>query len=87
MTRSRQKLLRGRSVKAKRAFPFANLLLLRDRAPQVAGRFLVCHPRCCGLHIAHDDRLGARYRRCVNFDFNGAITQLARERAHPRISR
>jgi hypothetical protein len=87
MARSRQKLVRGRSVNPKRVLRFANLLLLPDRAPQVARRFvsrqlpaaldryltalpamslapfapfLSAHPRCCGLHIAHDDRLGAR---------------------------
>ena len=31
--------------------------------------FLSAQPRCCGLHIAHDECFGARYRRCVNFDF------------------
>ena len=31
--------------------------------------FLSSQPRCCGLHIAQDERLGARNRRCVNLDF------------------
>ena len=49
--------------------------------------FLSAQPCWCGLHKAHAERLAARYRRWVNFDFNGAITQLARERARLRISR